>query len=658
MNEILAFAILGLGAGAVYGVGAQALVLVHRATGVINFGQGALMMYAIYTYIDLRDAGRLVPPVPGLPVLEMGGPVSFWPALALSLLMAAVIALALYLAVFRPLRSAPPLSRIVAAIGVLIVLNGLAVVRFGWPGKEARAVEPILPNEPLSVLGVAMPRDRLIFAAILIAVTVVLAVVFRRTLFGLASRAAAVNEKGALLRGLSPETLAAANWVLAAVLIAGLGILVSPMMSTAPEYLTFTVVPALTAALVARFSSFQIAAATGLALGAAQSVVLKFQSELSFLPRSGLQEGLPLLVLIVAVPLLGHAILRREFLPLRELAEAPCPRRVTRGAALGLAAGASGLLTFGSDLRLGLIVSMVAAVICLSFVVTTGFVGQVSLAQVALAGVAAYALAHLSTGLGVAFPWAPLLATLVAMGLGVVVGLPALRVRGTSLAVITLACAAAIEQFAFKEDDITGGLAGIQVPAPELFGLDLGIEGTAPDTFPRPIFGLFVLVVLCGVAVAVANLRRSRTGQRFLAVRSNERAAAGLGIDVARTKLLAFAIGSLVAGLGGTLLAYQQINLSASSFGIAVALSYLAVAYVGGITSVSGALAGGALAVGGIMYTLLNRWFDFGAYAVLVSGVLLLATVVLNPEGVASVLRRLPTLIRTVPAMRRAAASR
>jgi ABC-type branched-subunit amino acid transport system permease subunit len=181
----------------------------------------------------------------------------------------------------------------------------------------------------------------------------------------------------------------------------------------------------------------------------------------------------------------------------------------------------------------------------------------------ALAGTAAFALSTIANSWGIPFPVAPILAALFATVLGVIVGLPALRIRGL-VGVVTLTLAAALEWVWFENNSIDGGASGLAVPVPRLFGLNLGI-GSGSD-FPRPAFGLLCLVVLVLVAVAVAKLRTSRLGSAMLAVRADERSAAASGVNVARVKLTGFAIGAFIAGLGGSLLAYQALNVNDSPF--------------------------------------------------------------------------------------------
>jgi ABC-type branched-subunit amino acid transport system permease subunit len=288
------------------------------------------------------------------------------------------------------------------------------------------------------------------------------------------------------------------------------------------------------------------------------------------------------------------------------------------------------MLSMGSDWRQGIIISCIYGLIALSVVVLTGYVGQISLAPFAFAGIAAFAMVKL-TDWGIPFPIAPLIAGLVAVAAGLVAGLPAVRVRGMNLAIATLAAAAAIEELVLGWEWFTGGGVGTEVPEPTLFGVDLGISAVG-EGFPRAAFGVLCIGVLALCAVAVANLRRSGTGLHFLAVRSNERAAAAAGVDVRRTKLLAFGISSFLAGIGGTLLAYQRQALSADSFAVFESIALLALTYLAGIASVGGAMLAGVFAQGGMLTVALDN--DSSQYQFAVNGLMLIAIAILYPTGI------------------------
>src|SRR5581483_7025119 len=303
------------------------------------------------------------------------------------------------------------------------------------------------------------------------------------------------------------------------------------------------------------------------------------------------------------------------------------------------AAGAVALIVFPFDFRQALVNTLLGALIALSLVVVTGFVGQISIVQLSLAGAAGYAVSHLAADAGIGFPWAPLVAAVGATILGLLTAVSALRVRGVSLAVLTLAAAVAIQQFGFANSTWGGGLTGSPVPSPSLFGLDVGPDSSyrgVDGKLPSPVFGFVVLAVVVLLGLLVANLRRGNLGQRMLAVRSNERAAAAAGINVRNVKLAAFGIGSFVAGMAGALYAYNFGSVSADRFGTVTALGLIAFAYVGGITMVSGALFAGLISAEALVPHALDKWLGIsGNWTLLFGGVALIVTLIQDPEGVA-----------------------
>ncbi|NEC90131.1 branched-chain amino acid ABC transporter permease/ATP-binding protein [Streptomyces sp. SID12501] len=629
MSQYVVFLLLGLGSGAVFGALALALVLTYRSSGVVNFATGAIALYSAYTYAFLRR-GELLVPIPGLPTtVGLGGPLGLVPAMVISLVLAAVFGVVLYGLVFRQLRSAPPVAKAVASIGVMLVIQSVIAARVGTAQVSVKA---ILPNDPVEWGGSRIPGDRLWFAAVIVVLTVALALVFRLTRFGLTARAAAESEKGALVSGLSPERIAVANWALSSA-IAGLsGILIAPIVPLVPISYTLFIVPALAAALVGNFTALVPAVGAGLVIGMLQSELQFLQGQWSWLPQTGTAQLVPLAVILAYLVVRGRPLPTRGSLVQQALGRAPRPDRILVPAVVSTGLGVVVLLATRGSIRAAVITSLTLAVISLSLVVVTGFAGQISLAQLTLAGVGAFSLSKLSAGWGIPFPFAPLLAAVAAMVIGVVIGLPALRIRGLPAAVVTVALAVALEAFWFRNTELNGGLDGSQVPAPHLFGIDLGIG--AGEDYPRIPFALLCLVVLLGVGLGVGRLRRSRLGAAMLAVRANERSAAAAGIDVARTKIIAFAIGAFIAGLGGALLGYQQTVADAQMFTAIGGLGLFATAYLAGITALSGGLVAGVMGAGGLLPVLLDRALSMGEWYGVIMGIGLVLTVIMNPEGI------------------------
>jgi branched-chain amino acid transport system permease protein len=297
------------------------------------------------------------------------------------------------------------------------------------------------------------------------------------------------------------------------------------------------------------------------------------------------------------------------------------------------------LIVFPFDFRQALTTSLIGAALVLSFVVVTGYVGQISVMQLALSGVSGLVVSHLAGDAGIGFPLAPFCGALAATGLGVATAVGALRVRGVTLAVVTLAGAVAIEQFLFVNTTWGAGLAGAPISQPTLFGLNLGNAASLSGLdgrLPSPMLGIGILVVTILMCMFVANMRRGSLGRRMLAVRSNERAAAAIGISVRNTKLIAFAIGSFLAGLAGAMYGYNFGGVSADQFDAVSAFTVIAFAYIGGITMVSGALLAGFLATQGLNQYAFQKWFGIsGDWTVLFAAVALLFNLVFYPEGIA-----------------------
>jgi ABC-type branched-subunit amino acid transport system ATPase component/branched-subunit amino acid ABC-type transport system permease component len=628
MTQYVVFLLLGLGNGAVFGALALAVVMTYRSSGVVNFGTGAIALYVAYFFAYLRQ-GQLLLLIPGAPTsVSIGGPLGLWPAMVISLVVAAVLGLVLYLLIFRPLRTAPPVAKAVAALGVSLLLTALIAEKIG---TLPVAVGPIFPTVQWHHGSLTVSSNVVYFALTILILAIVLTVAVRYTRFGLATRGAAESERGAYLSGVSPDRIAAYNWMLSSV-VAGLGgILIAPIVPLVPVAYTLFIVPALAAAVVAGFDNMIVAVVAGILIGAVQSVMQLLESKYTALPSSGLDDLVPLVIILIVLVVRARPLPGRGAIILQTLGRAPRPRRLWPPTVVAAAAALIALIVLGGNYRAGLIVSFIMAIIALSSVVITGYAGQVSLAQLTIAGVAGFLLGPISNNLHVPFPFAPLLAAAGATVLGVVIGLPALRVRGLTVAVVTLALAYALEAVWFRDLKFVGA-SGVAVPNPKIFGWNLGIG--AGLSYPRLTFGIMCLVVLTVVAVGVAMLRRSQLGSQMLAVRANERSAAAAGVSVARVKILAFAIAAFIAGIGGSLLAYQLGTVTFDSFEAYGGLVLFSTVYLAGITSVSGGLLAGIIAANGLVYVIIDRVVNSTGWYAVVSSVLLILTVILNPEGI------------------------
>jgi ABC-type branched-subunit amino acid transport system permease subunit len=251
------------------------------------------------------------------------------------------------------------------------------------------------------------------------------------------------------------------------------------------------------------------------------------------------------------------------------------------------------------------------------------------------AGIGGLLTSKFSQGLGLPFPIPLLLAVVVMVPIGLLLGLPALRVRGLNLAVITIGASVAVTAMLFNNQKWTGGVQGSVVRSPSLFGQSLD-----PTLHPTA-FAVMSIVVTAAVVWGVLNLRRSPMGLRMLAVRSNERAAALSGVSVANTKLQAFGLSAAAGALSGALLAYQIGVVSYDRFDVFSSIAVITLVYIGGISIVSGAVFGGLMANGGIVFIFLQDQIPaLAKHYSLIAGLLLVVTVILNPDGVIIATRR------------------
>jgi branched-subunit amino acid ABC-type transport system permease component len=631
MSAWVLYPLLGLAAGAVYASIAVGLILVHRGSGVVNLAAGAMAMFPALVYVRLRTAGELVLPVVGISGrIQLGGPWPVWPAFVVAVLVGVLIGGVAYWVIFRRLRDSPAVTRLVASVGLTIVLQGAAVAQVG---TATQRVGPILPDRLLTIGDSILPSDRLWLLAVVLAMGAAVGVLYRATRFGLATRAAAENAKGAILMGQSPNRLGLGNWLLAALLASVAGVLMSPISGVNPFNYSLFVVPALAAALAGRLRSIGVAMVAGVLIGMFEGLAVHLVSErrVPDILLSGLDSVVPFVAIVLVLVALGRSIPDRGTILEHRFPDAPKPPRRPIAAAVALAAAVL-LLAFGEpSLRLAAITSMMVAIICLSIVLLTGYLGQVSLAQLTLVGFSAFLLARAGDDWQLPFPIAPIVAVVLTTLLGVVISLPALRVRGIQVAIVTLAAAVAIEQLLFRNPSFAG-IGGSHVDGPSLFGTSFGIMGDGE--YPYRPFGFFVLGLLVASVYLVVAVRRGRVGRRMLAVRANERAAAASGVNVARIKLQGAALSSLVAALAGLVFAYKNVDFSWNGLEASRMLQLLALAYLGGVTSVSGALIAGLLAPSGLLLVMLGSPPAAGQQLVL-SGIGLLVVTVRFPRGLA-----------------------
>jgi branched-chain amino acid transport system permease protein len=288
---------------------------------------------------------------------------------------------------------------------------------------------------------------------------------------------------------------------------------------------------------------------------------------------------------------------------------------------------------------------LIYSIIGLGLMLLSGFTGQFSIGHAAFMGVGAYAQAVLTNA-----GWPFALALACAGGLsaivGIVIGVPALRVKGIYLGIATLAFGFIVEEGMARWESVTGGNAGMHVKAPDLFGwkLDSSVE-----------FYFLCLVLTVISTLAILNLLRSPTGRAFVAIRDSEISAQSMGIHLSRYKTLSFALSAALAGIGGALYAHQIKFLSPEQFGIIQSIDLLLMVVIGGLGSVHGAFLGAIFLI--TMPQLIAMGKDYlpesvgqspGLQAV-VYGVVLVAFVMFEPHGLYGRWLKIRTYLQIFP---------
>lgn len=610
--------VIGVLTGLTYAVLAAGLVLVFRATRVINFAHGEIGAFGAAVLAKL--------------VIDQGW--NFFVALPLVLVLGGIVGAAVERGVIRRLFKAPRVVVLVATIGVaqLLFVAQLLLPQVHTPGRYPSPFDRILQVGDT----LRLSSEHFMVIAFAPAIIAGLALFLTRTPHGLAIRAAADNPDRAELSGISTKRISTLVWVLAGVLSTVTAVLVNPLRGVIVGVPSAALGPslllrALAAGLFGRLTSVPAALVGGVAIGVVEAILFV----------NVRQPGIVDAVLFVAVLVLvlgrvrgdrgeegGWSLTPRVAAIPEHLRNVWWVRRMgSLSAAAAVALAIALPLVVSSASRNYLFTRVVLyAIIGLSVAVLTGWAGQLSLGQFAFVGVGAMVTAAL-IGRGMGFPVAVGYATVAGAFVALAVGFPALRVRGLFLSVTTLAFAVAASNWLFRVDLLTGGQGVAVVPRAELFGVI--------DLAPERTYYYVCLVVLIVCAAMIARLRATGIGRCLIAVRENEAAASALTVSPSAAKLTAFALSGGLAALGGGLLAGLEINVGSTSFGPHLSLQVVAMVIIGGLGSVAGAILGAVYVVG-----LPALWDGSPAIALATSGIGLLVLLLYLPGGLIEVVHR------------------
>jgi ABC-type branched-subunit amino acid transport system ATPase component/branched-subunit amino acid ABC-type transport system permease component len=626
VTAFLQLLILGMATGGFYTINALGLVTVFRSSGVINFASGGVAMVGGYLYWQLTSQLGWVPAE----------------AIPVAVFLSAVMGVVVYLIAVRPLGAASNLTKVIATLAVLVAVQQAVILIFGGLPKLP---EPFLPSNSVRIGSVAVGENSLIFLGFTIVLTIALWGVYRWTRFGLATSALAENPRSVAALGWNVGRLRAANWAIGGALAGMAGVGLGPFLQLNTSNFTSLLIPTLAAAIIGGLQSYPLTLVGGLVVGAAQAEAERY------ITWNGAGDAVPF-VLIIAV-----LMLRGRSLPLRSFVQERLPRVGTGQVPwIRVIAVLIVVVVVAAEVNvnwvIGATVTLFAAIILLSQVVVTGYAGQLSLAQLTMAGLGAIIAVNFAVSDGIPFLPSLLIGMIAVIPVSILLGFPSLRARGVSLAIATLGFAVAINSMVLSNGSLAGGASGLSLAPPSLFGWNI-------DAITYPLRYFYVtLAVFTLLALGVANVRRGRTGRRMLAVRNNERAATAMGISVAGTKLYAFTLAGSIAAAGGVLLAFSEAVPQFTGFDPMTSLSNLVDAVLGGIGYVLGALFGGMFAAAGLPDAIINPWTNqltwWNEIFPLFTAVALIVQLIVNPNGAVDVMIHGPAragrrLLRRIP---------
>lgn len=639
MSQFIGYLVIGVSAGLVYALLALGMVLVYKGSRTINFAHPFFGLLCAYLTWWLASQGVLW----GVQIMPFDPNTA--PRYALALVFGlALIALWGWGAerrVIWHLRNQPRLVTLVATIALGQGSFGTALILFNRNEEQASEFKrlPVLIDASVEVGSrFVTGAEMQVFIAVPV-ICIALALFFTRSRFGVAVRAAAENGEAARLLGISASRVSTFTWVLGALLAGVAGILITQLRGIL-DIGTLSIgflVRGLAAALVGGLTSLPGAVIGGLAVGISESFLRWWTND-----TPGVPETL-MFVVVIAILIFrpGGLFGAREetedkvaFVPtLKDL-----PARLRETTAAKVVRGSSWvflvflvLISLVTNSKTNGIFIEVAcyAMVGVSLTVLMGFTGQISLGHWGLAGVGAFSVANLFSRLSVPYLIALPLVVLIGMAVSLIIGLPALRIRGLYLAVATLAFNLAAEFYLFKSRLFAGSTAGLIIDQPKYGPLNLG------DTTLRPMF-LFTLFFLLLSMLVARNLARTRTGRAFFSLRENEKAAATMGVGLTRYKLLAFAVSGGIAALAGALYGTYLGFVESTTWNSGRSLILIAMIMIGGLGSLIGPILGAFVVIG------LPLLLDFANDYVLAigTGILLITVIVRARGGVAGVVYR------------------
>ncbi|HZP28831.1 MAG TPA: ABC transporter permease [Acidimicrobiia bacterium] len=582
--DVIQWLIEGFPVGCVYALVAIGLVLTYKTTGVFNLAFSAQAFFSAWVMYDFVELNHR----------------PLWLGFVVSVLIAApALGFVLDRALFRYMRTASGVVKLVTALGLFVAIPEIVKAVFDEQAQYGPpSVAPLIgiaKNKVFHIGDYVVAADRMTTVIVTLVVVVALGLLFRYTAIGLRMRAVVESPRMVELAGVDSERTGTMSWMLSSFLAGLAGVLLAPLFATldANNY-TLLIVAAIAAAAVGRLNSIPMTLLGGLILGIGQRALPDVLSQFGIGVDSSLSQDLrpafPFLLLFLLLIFWPALRNRREVTDPLAGVDPPPPAvaaeyknaELQRTTKIMFPIFITGFLVVMMTLVTPLWVNrltlgFVLAVIFLSITVFTGFGGQISLAQATFAGIGGFTMANLAHDWGIPVLLATLMGAVLAAAVGALLAVPALRLGGIYLTLATLAFGLMVEQVVFNREDVSNGEFGLGVSRPEFARGD--------RAWFLLVFGIFAIV-----GFLVIFIRKGTTGRFFAALRGSETAAASIGINATRQRIVLFALSSGIAGLGGGLLAMHDGTIYPSTYPVLLGAAWVVLVVTLGTRTVDGAV--------------------------------------------------------------------
>ncbi|MCW2495273.1 branched-chain amino acid ABC transporter permease/ATP-binding protein [Jatrophihabitans sp.] len=523
LSEFLPFIVSGIATGSVLGLAGTGLVLTYKTSGIFNFGHGAVAAAAAYTFYYLEQ--------------DKGWP--WWAALLVVVLVLGPLFGLVMEAISKPLSEQRAALKIVATVGLILVVSGLATAKYGY---DPLTLPQYLPKgtETFRVGGVNITYAQLTIVIVSLVVVSGLYLLFKFSRVGLAMRAVVDDPELTTLHGTNARQVKRFAWMIGSVFAALSGVLIAPITGIDATGLTFLVVQAFGAAAIGAFSSIPMTYVGALVIGVASSISTKYVVTVPQL--SGLPSSLPFVFLVLVLLVLPRWRLnppaRAEARPTVPW-HAPSSARLTTGLIVVVVLAL--VPTFAGVNLPYFTVGLTQAILLLSLGLLVRTAGLVSLCQAGFAAIGAAAFSQLAVEGHLPWLLAVLIGALVCVPIAALLALPAIRLSGLFLALITLGFGLMCEQLLYPMNFFfTSEGTGRSMPRPGGFTGDKS-------------YYYVVLLFLIAAAVIMIVIHRSRLGRVLGGLSESPLAVRTLGLNVNMTRMIVFCIAGFIAGIAGIL---------------------------------------------------------------------------------------------------------